>query len=262
MINYIKTIFTKPKEIYTARNMKNSHYFLLLLATGFILTFLSIFEILPVAHQFSDDYEEIYSSIPDFDLVDGKLESETESYIYQTNSIMFYFDSEDRITIDKIESDRPVQAAPISIGILKNQIYFNAAGTSYSFVYDNFEKLTSKDLMELMKNIGNFSIGMYLLLIVILFVVNLFIYLTELIPITLFANLISVYRKTRMSFVQNAKIALLASMGPFILMAILNAFQLQIDYQFEIILFTSLILFYMSITELKKRMGTQKNTDK
>src|SRR5699024_2980183 len=212
MIYYIKTIFTKPKEIYTARNMKNSHYFLLLLATCFILTFLSIFEILPVAHQFSDDYEEIYSSIPDLDFVDGKLESETESYIYQSNSIMFYFDSEDRITIDKIESDRPVQSAPISIGILKNQIYLNAAinnnyfyvnaaGTSYSFVYDNFEKLTSKDLMELIKNIGNFSIGMYLLLIVILFVVNLFIYLTELIPITLFANLISVYRKTRMSFV-------------------------------------------------------------
>lgn len=255
-------MFTKPKEIYTARNMKNSHYFLLILITGFVLTFLSIFEILPIAHQFSDDYEEIYASIPDFELVNGKLESETGSYIYQTNSIMFYFDSEDRITIDKIESNKPTQSAPISIGILKDQIYFNAADTNYSFAYNNFENLTSESFMDLLENIGSFSISMYLLLIVILFALNLFIYLTQLIPITLFANLISVYRKTRMSFLQNAKIALFASIVPFILMAILNALQFQIYYQFEIILFASLSLFYMSITELKKRIATQKNDDK
>ena len=59
MFTYIKTVFTKPKEIYTARNMKNSHYFSLILLTGLILTFLSIFEMFPIANQFSDDYEEL-----------------------------------------------------------------------------------------------------------------------------------------------------------------------------------------------------------
>lgn len=261
MFNYIKTVFTKPKEIYTARNMKNSHYFSLIFIIGLILTFFSIFEMFPIANQVSDDYEEINTSIPDFKLEDGQLESDTGSYIYQTNSIMFYFDSEDRITVDKIESNIPTQAAPISIGLLKDEIYLNAANTGYSFSYNDFKDLNAGNLMEALDSMGNFTIGMYVLLIIILLVVNLFIYITQLLPISLFANLISVFRKTRLSFLQNAKIALLASMGPFILMAIFNALQIQVAYQYEITLFTSLILFYISITEMKKRLGKQKKSD-
>ena len=261
MFNYIKTVFTKPKEIYTARNMKNSHYFSLIFIIGLILTFFSIFEMFPIANQVSDDYEEINTSIPDFKLEDGQLESDTGSYIYQTNSIMFYFDSEDRITVDKIESNIPTQAAPISIGLLKNEIYLNAANTSYSFPYNDFKDLNAGNLMEALDSMGNFTIGMYVLLIIILLVVNLFIYITQLLPISLFANLISVFRRTRLSFLQNAKITLLASMGPFILLAIFNAFQIQVAYQYEITLFTSLILFYISITEMKKRIDKQKKSD-
>jgi len=257
MFNYIKTVFTRPKEIYTARNMKNAHYFLLILITSLILTFLSIFEIFPIANQFSDDYEEINASIPAFELVDGQLESDTGSYVYQTNSMMFYFDSEDRITIDDIESNIPTQVAPISIGLLKDEIYLNATNTKYSFSYDDFKNLDADTLMEAMNTMGNFTIGMYILLIIILLIVNLFIYITQLLPISLFANLISVARRTRMSFFQNAKIALLASMGPFVLIAILNAFQVPVSYQYEITLFTSLLLFYMSITEMKKRIRKQ-----
>lgn len=258
MFTYIKTVFTKPKEIYTARNMKNSHYFSLILLTGLILTFLSIFEMFPIAVQFSDDYQEIKASIPDFELVDGQLESDTGSYIYQTNSIMLYFDSEDRITTDDIESNIPTQAAPISIGLLKDEIYFNAANATYSFTYDDFTYLTADSLMEAMDNMGNFTIGMYILLLIILLIFNLIFYIIQLIPIPLFANLLSIVQKTHMTFFQNAKIALLASMGPFILIAILSAFQIQVAYQYEITLFSSLFLFYISITEMKKRIDKQK----
>jgi hypothetical protein len=261
MINYIKTVFTKPKEIYTARNMKNSHYFLLVLLTGLSLTLLSIFEILPVATQLSEDYEEVRASVPEFELVNGELESVTDSYAYQTNSILFYFDSEDKIDTESIDLNMPTQTAPISFGLLKDQIYFNAAGTSYSFMYNNFENLTAEDLKTLINNVGSFTTEMYIILILILIGLNLFLYVTQLIPITLFANLISVFRRTRLTFFQNAKISLLASMGPFILMAILNAFQLQIHYQFEIILAASILLFYISITEMKNRIQKQKDTD-
>lgn len=261
MINYIKTVFTKPKEIYTARNMKNSHYFLLVLLTGLSLTLLSIFEILPVATQLSEDYEEVRASVPEFELVNGELESVTDSYAYQTNSILFYFDSEDKIDTESIDLNMPTQTAPISFGLLKDQIYFNAAGTSYSFMYNNFENLTAEDLKTLINNVGSFTTEMYIILILILIGLNLFLYVTQLIPITLFANLISVFRRTRLTFFQNAKISLLASMGPFILMAILNAFQLQIHYQFEINLAASILLFYISITEMKNRIQKQKDTD-
>lgn len=261
MLNYIKTVFTKPKEIYTARNMKNANYFLLILITSLILTFLSIFELFPIANQFSDDFEEINSSIPDFELVDGKLESDTGSYIYQTNSMMFYFDSEDRIAIGDIELNIPTQAAPISIGLLKDKVYLNAAGTKYSFSYTDFKNLDAQTLREAMNSMGNFTIGTYILLIIILLIANLLLYLIQLLSISLFANLISIARRTQMTFIQNAKIALLASMGPFILMAILNALHFQISYQYEIILLSSLIFFYMSITEMRKRMDKQKKSD-
>src|SRR5699024_7379966 len=83
-------------------------------------------------------------------------------------------------------------------------------------------------------------------------------YIIQLIPISLFANLLSIVQKTHMTFFQNAKIALLASMGPFILIAILSAFQIQVAYQYEITLFSSLFLFYISITKMKKRIDKQK----
>lgn len=261
MINYIKTIFTKPKEIYTARNMKNSHYFLLILITSLSLTLLSIFEIFPVATQLSEDYEEVRASIPEFELVNGELESETDSYAYQTNSVLFYFDSEDKIDPESIDLNMRTQTAPISFGLLKDQIYFNAVGTSYSFMYHNFENLTSEDLKTLINNVGTFTTEMYIILILILVGLNLFLYMTQLIPITMFANLISVFRRTGLTFFQNARISLLASIGPSILMGILNAFQLQIHFQFEIILVASILLFYVSITEMKNRIQKQKDTD-
>ena len=109
-----------------------------------------------------------------------------------------------------------------------------------------------------MDNMGNFTIGMYILLLIILLIFNLIFYIIQLIPISLFANLLSIVQKTHMTFFQNAKIALLASMGPFILIAILSAFQIQVAYQYEITLFSSLFLFYISITEMKKRIDEQK----
>lgn len=262
MINYLNKVFTKPKEIYIARNMKGSHYFLIMLLVGLALTVLSIFDVIPVANQFSDDYDEIKAAVPAFELVDGKLESEQESYAYQTNSVLFYFDSEDKISTQTIDQNAKLHTAPISIGMLKDQIYFNVSDTSYSFVYSNFDNLSADDLSNLFNNVGNFSTGMHVLLILLLVGLNLFLYITQLIPITLFANLISVYRKTRLNFFQNAKIALLASIIPFLLMHIINAFNFNISNQFEIIFMTSLVIFYMSITEMKKRMLKKNNSSK
>lgn len=254
MIKYLNKVFTNPKEIYIARNMKGKHYVSILLLVGLALTALSIFDVVPVATQFSDDYDEVRSAIPAFEINDGTLNSEEQSFAYQTNSVLFYFDSEDKITTDTIDQNAKLHSAPISIGMLKEQIYFNVSDTSYSFVYSNFDNLSAQDLSDLFNNVGNFSTGMYILLILLLIGLNLFFYITQLIPITIFANLISVYRRTRLNFLQNAKITLLASIIPFLLMQIVNALNLNINNQFEIIFITSLVIFYMSITEMMKRM--------
>src|SRR5699024_7656426 len=147
--------------------------FSLMLLTGIMLTLLSIFELFPIAVQFSGSCQEIKASIPALALVAGQLESDTGSYIYQTNSTMPYFDGADGITSDDSYSNIAPRPAPISIGLLKDEIYFNAANATYSFTYDYFTYLTADSLMEAMDNMGNFTIGMYILLLIILLIFNL-----------------------------------------------------------------------------------------
>jgi len=261
MISYIKTVFTKPKEIYTGRNMKNFHYFLLLLLMTLTLTILSIFEFLPGIRTVNNDLDEIKNSIPEFELVDNQLNSESESYIYQTDTMRFYFDPEDQMEAENIDDDMMTTSTPISVGLLNDQIHLNALGQDYSINYADFDNLTTEDLEGIINNFGNISLEMVLLFLVFLFIFNLFLYVSQLLPITIFANLISVTRRTRLSFFQSAKISLLATMAPLLIIYVINAFFFTVSFQLEITLITSLILYYMSITEMKKRISNQSKND-
>lgn len=254
MFTYIKKLFSKPKEIYIGSNMKNSHYFSLILFTGLILSFLSFFEILPTAQSFQADFEEIQSSIPTFELIDNRLESNTESYVYQTDNIMFYFDSQNKINQDTIDKNMKIYKNPISIGFLKTNVHFNFLGTTYSFSYDKLSNLSANDLTEILNSMTNFSVGMSIFFLLTIYILNSLLFISELIPITLMANVISVYRKTGLKFFQNAKIALLATIGPSILIYLLNAFNIQVFYEFEILLISSLLLFYTAISEFKHHL--------
>lgn len=260
MIDYIKTVFTKPKEIYTARNMKASRYFLMILLMTITLTLISVFEVLPVFNQISDDYDEIRDFLPAYEVVGKQLESEEESYVYQTDSIVFYFDPENKMSTDIVDRNMTSQRAPISIALLDDQLYFNILNNSQSFNYERFS-ITANDIDNIFASISSFSFSTIIILVLVLFLLNLFLYVSQLIPITVFANLISVFRRSRLRFFQNAKIALLASVIPFILMYVLNALQIMIPYQFEIIFTTSLIIFYISITEFKNRIQLQKKDE-
>jgi len=257
MISYIKTVFTKPKEIYTGRNMRNSHYFLLLLLMTLVLTLLSIFEFIPGARTVNNDLDEIRNSIPEFELVDNQLDSESESYVYQTDTMRFYFDPDDRMEVENINDDMTTTSAPISVGLLDDQIHLSALGQEYSINYADFDNLTTEDLESLINNFGNVSTEMVLLFLVFLFIFNLFLFISQLLPITIFANLISVTRRTPLRFFQSAKISLLATMAPMLIIYVINAFFFTVSFQLEITFIASLVLYYMSITEMKKRISNQ-----
>ena len=259
MLIYIKQLFKKPTEIYTARNMKNKDYFLLILSMGFLLTFISIFDVRKEFKLLSEDYQEIQASIPDYELVNNQLESDKESYIYETDSLVFYFDPQDKIDTDLIDKNMNKQQAPISVALQKDEIYLNVLGQNRSLKYSEFD-LTSQDLRGII-NLDNFSSPLYFVIVLfVLFIFNLFLYLTQLFSISIFANLISFIQHSKLRLVQNAKIATVASIVPFLIMALLNAFNFSIAYQFEITTAATLILFYMSIAEFKKRL--EKNKEK
>ncbi len=261
MIDYIKRLFKEPTEIYIARNMKNSHYFLFVLLMGVLMTFLSLFEIKPEFDQLAKDYDEIASFIPDFELVDGALESEDASYIYETDYIVFYFDPDNIVEPDLIDQNMKRQSAPISVGLLNQEIYLNVLDKKQKIRYTDFS-LTANELKSTILSFGSFNFLIYGLIVTILFVINLFMYLTQLLSISIFANLISVIQRSSLHFLQNAKIALLASMIPFLTISISNAFQIPLNFQFEIVSVASLVLFSMSIKEFKNRLKKQSDSKK
>lgn len=92
--------------------MKNSHYLLFILLMGTLITISSLFSIKPELDAISNDYEEIISFMPAFELNDGQLESTEDSYIYQTDSIVFYFDPHDKIDTQLIDKNMKLQTAP------------------------------------------------------------------------------------------------------------------------------------------------------
>ncbi len=261
MINYIKTLFKNPAEIYTARNMKNRHYFLFILSMGVLLTLSSLFSIKPQFDALSKDYDEVVSFMPDFELIDGQLESTEESYIYQTDNIIFYFDPQDKIETTLIDKNMKLQTAPISIGLMDQDIYINMLGVSQSYAYSDLS-LTTNGLQTIISLDAFYPPLFYAVLLLVTLIFSLFLYSMQLLSISIFANLISVIGKTGLKFFQNAKIALLASIIPFSVFAVINALQISVIYQYEIISIASLFLFYMSIQEFKTRLQKQNDPKK
>ncbi len=261
MINYVKTAFTKPKEIYTGRNMKNAHFFSLALLLTFAVTLLSLFEFLPIGQNIINDFNEVKESIPDFELVDNELESDADSYIYQTDSIILYFDTEDQVNSETINRNMNTTSVPLSVGLLQDEIYLNMMGQDYSIQYSALEHFTTGDLKSMIDSVGDLSPGMIIFFVIFLFIFNLFLFVFQFFPLALFANLISIYRRTALRFGQSAKIALLATILPTLIVHLISAVIYPISFQFEVIFGASLVFYYMSITEMKKRMEKQNNHD-
>lgn len=228
---------------------------------GILLTISSLFSFKPELDRISNDYDEVLSFIPDFELVDGQLESTEDSYIYQTDTIIFYFDPQDKIDTKLIDKNMKVQTAPISVALMDREIYVNILDMSQAYTYANLDLTTAE--LEATISLNTFYLPVfYGIMLLVLFVFNLFLYSAQLLSFSIFANLIAAIGKTELKFFQSAKIALLASFIPFSVFAILNALQVPVSYQYEIISIASLFLFYMSIQEFKTRLQKQNDPKK
>lgn len=260
MFTYVKNLIQQPKEIYTARNMKNKHFFFFLILIGFLTTLLSAADIREDYNQLRADYQEIQASIPTYEIVDGELESDAESYIYQTDSLVFYFDAEGKITQNLIDKNMKNQHAPMSFALQKDRLYLNVLGQSRSIKYSRFD-LAGESLQSVL-NVDLLNSPFYFLLILfILFWIQVILYASQLFTIAIFANLISFIQQTGLTFIQNAKIALMASIIPTLIFALLNTFNLSVAYASELTTLGSLFLFYLAIDEFKKRLKQHQEPD-
>lgn len=254
MIYYIKQAITNPKEIYVGRNMKNSHFLSILFLLATTLTFLSFFEFYPILKGMQEDITEVKQAIPDFTLQNKQLESYSESFVYQTDTLLFYFDPEDKINTETIVRNMNSGSIPVSVGLLKDELVLDVLNQNFSMAYDSITNFTTDDLLEMIESFGEFSPLFLLFLFVFLIVYNLMMYIIQFFPIVLFSNIISVYRRTGLRFLQTAKVALLATILPSLGLYIVNAFFFNVYYHLEILIVSSVFIYYLSMTEMKTRM--------
>lgn len=261
MINYIKTAFIKPKEIYIGRNMKNSHFFSILFTLVVALTLFSLFEFYPGFREMNQDITEVKQAIPEFTLEDSALESDSESFIYQTDTLFLYFDPENQMSTETIDRNMNSVPVPVSIGLLSEELSMNVIGQSFSLRYSELSDFTTEDLEALIANFGEFSSGFIFLFVLFLVIFNFVLYLVQFFPIVLFTNIISVYRRTGFRFYQTMKVTLLATIPPIITLYAVNAFLFNVYYQFELLTVTSVVIYYMCITEMKDRISKKQQTE-
>lgn len=258
---YIKQAMTRPKEIYVGRNMKNSHFFSIILLLATALTFLSLFEFYPAFRNMNSDITEVKQAIPEFTLENNQLESPSDSFVYQTDTLLLYFDPDNKISTDTITQNMNSVSVPLSVGLLKNELTLSLMDQNFTLQYADLSNFTTEDLKSLIDSFGQFSPTIILFFILFLFIYNLMIYLFQLFPIILFANIVSVYRRTGLRFLQTAKISLLATILPILGLYTVNAFLFNVYFHLEILIVSSVIIYYSSITEMKNRIKNHQITD-
>lgn len=256
MLQYLKVALFEPKESYIARNMKGSHFVFYYALLVLFLSISLIGTLFPIFQAVNQDGQEIAEVIPEFSVQNGELLTDEESFVYQTDTILFFFDSNGSITSETVHRNIERLPAVIGIGMLQNELYLTIDGQSQSLSYNQFGRtgaINQQTLRALFGEIGVLTPFMIGVVLVALYIGTFFNSLIEMLILALFANIISTLMQSRLRFIQNARVVLVASTLPTLLLAFTSIAQLSNPYQFEMRTVFSLVLFGLSISEMKRR---------
>jgi len=252
LLSHIKTALFNPKDIYKSKNMnrrKSIGYFFIIVLIVFISLLGMIF---PIFTQLSEDSQEITERLPEFTVENGELETSEDSYIHLTDSFTFFFDSNNEIEQSTIEQNLNLQAAPIAFGVLNDRIYLNINGNEQNFSYDQIGDFDDDLVREVFEQFSNFSILSILIVLAIMFLLTIFTYLWEFIPIVIFVYMIALFANHRLRFLDSAKVAIVATTLPTLLLSIMSLVGINVPYQYELRLIFTLILFGVTLHEMKQ----------
>lgn len=253
MLRYIKTAIFTPKEIYIARNMKGLRFFFYYAFLVLIIAFSVLGQIAPLLQQLSEDSQEIAEALPDFVVENNRLTTEEDSFIYQTTTTLFFFDSDAEITSETIDRNMDRLSASLAIGLLEQELYLNIDGVGRPLSYNQLDGMNQDFLRLLFEELSRFSFLTIVLTFAIIYIGLFFQTFMEMIILFLFANIVSILMRSRLRFTQSARMALVASTMPILLISLTNIFQFSNPYQYEMRVLFSLVLFVLSTLEMKKR---------
>lgn len=253
-MNYLKTVFSKPQEIYTGRNMSWKNFWSMV--AGLIIVRMMILSVLlvPAINQINDDTDEIASSIPPFTTESNKLETKEENYIYQTDSLIFYFNPDGSFTQKDVEKNNDFFSPLVSLALMPDGIYFQSYFIQRTIPYKLISGLDDQLLSHILTHATQWSIFFVIFLCLFTFIFILIGYLMELILLAAIGFVSSRLLAIPLRFSQIVKIMMLASIIPVIVLSFLQVFGLKLEV---VVLLQSLGItgFYLySLFEMRKRM--------
>lgn len=250
LLTLFKASLMHPHKLIEARNVKKGKIFLYILFISLISSLPIFVQSYQILNDFRNDGQIIAESIPAFKIENGQIitEEPAESFIYQTDSIIFTFDPAGQQTTEDV--DRNLIGTTIGIALLEDRFYLSVPGYPLQFSYSQLDGVTDAFFADVL--FGVQSIDGFLLLVVLLFVwlFSLLLVLIYNLLYTILANLISVFIRRDIRFGENWKIVLFASTLPIIFFSLLNIFNLVPRFQFEITVLLTLYFYYLAIRQL------------
>ncbi|SJZ96690.1 Protein of unknown function [Pilibacter termitis] len=253
---YFKASFLKLEDLYEARKISWGKAI-------FYLLFLSVIIALPITTDTWTTTEEILhdarvvgEKIPDFTIVDKKLESKANGFMYQTKYFVFTFDPQGKRTEEEIAS---VSSDVLGIAFLPNSFVVSLPQSLsvdeepklIEMKYDkgSFRDMTGKRLRHAMSTMSQ-PIWMLVFVYLISFIPAIF----QMVWLVVFLGVAGMIHNklSRLSirYSEVIRIILFASTAPIILSTILVFFFPTLNSGF-IQTVATLILYFRTLTPLK-----------
>ncbi|RHH69517.1 MULTISPECIES: DUF1189 domain-containing protein [Vagococcus] len=259
----IKASFKQPTLLLEGRNKKGFHVFLYLLLLAVILSLPVIYQATLITKTIQDDGKKIIQKLPEFSIEDNTLvtKEKNDGFIYQTNSLIFTFDPNDKRTKEEIETDAASNV--LVVGLLKKEIIMilPRVGTTTDIMEDNVltipysmpqANILSKNVLEqLFASNTSRSMWFSIMFFVTWFMV-FFNLLMDIVILSFFANIFTKFRLIGFKYKDVFKIVVYSATLPSILTAILQFVWPSISFGSVGVALTLLIYFNALPKRIKK----------
>lgn len=254
MKEYITLGFTNPQNLYKATKMSRKHLFSYFALLALVVTFSMSSILMSVMGALREDGEELTETLPSFEIKDSTLvvDEDQESYIHQTDSFLFFFDPNDSIQLEEIDTNIERLNVPIGIGMMADQFYLNVVGQGLPVSYDQLEGFNDTAFKDVFLQMGRFSPVVLLSIFIITYLASSFSLLYEWLIIALFANIIKTLLRVPVHFKKIARMALVAFSVPTVVLSIFEGFGFFIPFSFEIKIGFAMYFIFASLKKHKK----------
>lgn len=252
LITLFKHAMTRPDKLMEARKLKTSRIVLYFLFISFILSIPSWVQTTTLLNEFVQDGQEIAEHIPEFKVENDQLVpgENAESFIYQTDSVIFAFDPSGEVTPSEME--RRVVGDTIGVSLLEKGLYLNIPFYPIQLSYSQLNGLNANMFKEVILSVQQINPVVLLITFLILWVSSLILAVIYNFIYTVFGNLVAAITRKQMRFGETWKIVLFASTLPTLFFSVLNSFAIHPVFQFEIQVGITLYFYYLALKSLSK----------